>query len=134
MRQEPSGEGIVPVARVRELWGDLISKAGEMSHSLTFLLSSAEPEEVVGDTIRIGFRFPFHRDKLNQAKVRSTVETACKGVFGAEMRVEGVLLERSVELGHSGTVATASAPRGTAQKAGSSAADLAAAFGGKVLE
>lgn len=138
VRQEVPLEGVVPVHRVRELWGDLIAKAGEMSHSLTFLLSSAEPEEVVGDTIRIGFRFPFHRDKLNQDKVRSTVETACRGVFGTAMRVEGVLLERSADIGHSGTVATASLGRSAAQKAssagGSSAADLAAAFGGKVLE
>ncbi len=125
-------ESAVPVTTVetiRARWKEFMEKAGEQNHGLLYLLGVGSPVEVAGKIVRIGFDFAFHKDKLNQEKNRRMIEKALAGIIGAEVRVEGVLLEKKSGLGHDDA-----APVETSAAAPAFDGNVLQAFGGRVVE
>lgn len=123
---------VAPVATVEAIkarWKEFMEKAGEQNHGLLYLLGVGSPVEVAGKIVRIGFDFAFHKDKLNQEKNRRMIEKALAGIIGAEVRVEGVLLEKKSGLGHDDA-----APVETAVAAPVFEGNVLQAFGGRVVE
>ncbi len=125
-----SGEPVTSVDKLKACWAEFINRAGEENHALPFLLGVGEPVSVVGQCVKIGFDFAFHKDKFNEEKNRRLLERALGSVVNAAVRVEGVLLEKKERLGHD----DAAQPQ-VAMAAGPVVADsLISAFGGRVVE
>jgi DNA polymerase-3 subunit gamma/tau len=118
---EVRGTAIIDVREIKARWLEIMKQIGERSASLTFVLGTAEPTEVIGSTIRIGLRFPFHRDKLNEAKHRNIIGETISEVIGQKVDIEPVLLEISAAPEHTDGAMAIVDP-------------LAAAFGGRVVE
>jgi len=119
------------VEKIQSLWPEIMRRAGEENHSLPFLLGVAKPAEICGNLIRIGFNFAFHKEKLNQDKNRRIVEKVLTSILEATVRVEGVILDKIIEIDDN-------VPAGEIQAVPAVAAGpadaLAAAFGGRVVE
>ncbi|MFA6603322.1 MAG: DNA polymerase III subunit gamma/tau [Patescibacteria group bacterium] len=114
---------------VRAKWGDFLRLVGEENHSLTFLLGVAEPVEIAGGVVKVGFNYVFHRDKFNSAKNRQAAEKAMSALLAEPVRMEGLVLERKVEM-----VNNDPAPAAAAAAPATPVDSLAAAFGGRVME
>jgi len=118
------------VESLRAVWPELMRQVGEENHSLPFLLGVSEPAEICGNLIRIGFNFAFHKDKLNQEKNRRIVEKVLCGLLNSSVKVEGIILERKVEIVDNVAASVVKEPLPPAGPVDS----LAAAFGGRVVE
>jgi len=78
---------------VRAKWGLFLSKVQCLNHSLPFILKMGEPCEVVGRVVKIGFKFTFHRDKINEPKMRLMAENALNEVFNSSgLGLEGIFV------------------------------------------
>ena len=126
---------VATMEKIESLWPEILRRVGEENHSLPFLLGVAKPAEICGNMLRIGFNFAFHKDKLNQEKNRLIVEKVLCAMLEASVRVEGVLLEKTIEIDNNVPASAAPAVPAAAPAVPAGPVDaLAAAFGGRVVE
>jgi DNA polymerase-3 subunit gamma/tau len=81
---------------VRSHWREFIrSLRGEGSSGNldAFLRSACDPLELVEDTLVLGFRYPFHKEKIEDGKYRHLVEKKLKEVFGQPYKVRCILVD-----------------------------------------
>ncbi len=78
---------------IQEKWEDFLKKVQEYNHSLPLILRMSEPLAMAGQKLRIKVKFSFHRDKLNEPKLRALAEKALSEVLGQEALIEAVLAE-----------------------------------------
>ena len=84
------------IAYVRSRWREFIrSLRGEGSSGNldAFLRSACDPLDLVEDTLVLGFRYPFHKEKIEDGKYRHLVEKKLKEVFGQPYKVRCVLVD-----------------------------------------
>jgi DNA polymerase-3 subunit gamma/tau len=85
---------------VRSRWREFIrSLRGEGSSGNldAFLRSACDPINLVDDTLVLGFRYPFHKEKIEDGKYRHLVEKKLKEVFGRPYKVQCVLVDSKSE-------------------------------------
>jgi DNA polymerase-3 subunit gamma/tau len=86
---------------VRSHWREFIrSLRGEGSSGNldAFLRSACDPLDLVDDTLVLGFRYPFHKEKIEDGKYRHLVEKKLKEVFGQPYKVQCVLVDSKREV------------------------------------
>lgn len=132
---DPGAPPVVTLAQVAAKWSEFCVKAGTLQATLSFVLGVAKPIGVVGNVVRLGFTFPYHKDKCNEERNRQPLERVLTAVFGIPLQIEGVLLEKTQEVVHTGsTDPFEAAMAASTPAAGPMAADaLADAFGGKMM-
>jgi hypothetical protein len=74
---------------IQNQWNEIFAKVTEAHASLGFLLKSATPMAVEGDTLRMGFQYKFHADTLNAPRNREKLESVLARLFSAPLRVHG---------------------------------------------
>lgn len=84
-------EGIVSLEEVRQQWNELLRLLRSVNHSLEALMRSGKPVGVEGETLLIGFAYPFHRDKVDEEANRRAVEDALEKLLSRPVRVRCVL-------------------------------------------
>jgi len=80
-------EGMPTLQEFEARWPDLLHAIRAHNHSLEALLRSGRPLSVEGETLVIGFRYPFHRGKVAEEDNRRAVEDALGELFGRSVRV-----------------------------------------------
>jgi DNA polymerase-3 subunit gamma/tau len=86
---------------VRGRWREFIrSLRGEGSSGNldAFLRSACDPLDLVEDTLVLGFRYPFHKEKIEDGKYRHLIEKKLKEVFGQPYKVRCVLVDSKSEV------------------------------------
>ncbi len=81
---------------MRSHWREFIrSLRGEGSSGNldAFLRSACDPIKLLDDTLVLGFRYPFHKEKIEDGKYRHLVEKKLKEVFGQPYKVQCVLVD-----------------------------------------
>ncbi len=58
-----------------------------------FLRSACEPVALEGDTLVLGFYYPFHKEKIEDSKYRHLVERKLNEVFGQPYKIRCILVE-----------------------------------------
>lgn len=105
--------GGVTVEAVADAWPKVLEHVRTKNHALVVSLKAAVPVLVDGDTLVIGVRFPFHAERIEDAKHRKILETALTTVLGTPL----VIRCRVV----------------AAPSAEAALGDLAKSFGGEIL-
>jgi len=85
---------------VRSRWREFIrSLRGEGSSGNldAFLRSACDPLDLIEDTLVLGFRYPFHKEKIEDGKYRHLVEKKLKEVFGQPYKVRCILIDSKSE-------------------------------------
>jgi DNA polymerase-3 subunit gamma/tau len=85
---------------VRSRWREFISSLrgeGSSGNLDAFLRSACDPIDLLDDTLVLGFRYPFHKDKIEDGKYRHLVEKKLKEVFGRPYKVQCVLVDSKRE-------------------------------------
>lgn len=89
---EREGELAAPTrVEVAARWPEVVERFGAANKSIQALLRDVRPLEVEGDTVVLGCRFPFHRDRLNEGRTRAAVETMLSQVLGRRCRTRCVV-------------------------------------------
>lgn len=91
--QAMAAENSISLDIIREKWENFLKKTQEYNHSLPLILRMGEPVGIRGRVIQIGVKYTFHREKLNEPKMRSLAEKALSEVLGQEARLEAVLAD-----------------------------------------
>ena len=110
-------EPVYTVEEARSKWPKLLTAINGESPSLTFVLKMAEIEDVIGNTLHISVAYGFHRDKLNDKRVKKQIEGYLSDVFETKLHMEAILKEK----------------KEVKEEDSQELQELAAAFGGEVV-
>lgn len=105
------------LAEVTAKWDEVITKISEHYPSLVFILKMCQPVGLDENGLKVNAPFTLHRDKLNEAKNRKSIESVLENMFG-----ENITFQAQV----AAAPAAEKVPAGELQ-------DLAAEFGGEVM-
>jgi len=96
----PDKEAPQDIDYVRSRWRDFIKSLrgeGSSGNLDAFLRSACDPVDLRDDTLVLGFRYPFHKEKIEDGKYRHLVEKKLMEVFGRPYKVECVLVDDKSE-------------------------------------
>ena len=79
--------------QIKEKWPEVLKQAREFSHSLPLVLRVGEPLALEGDTLQIGFKYRFHKERMNESKNRVVVEKIIKKFFGEEIKINSIIAD-----------------------------------------
>jgi len=74
-------------------WNEFLARIKKYNHSLSFVLKVCQPREVIGNKVRLAFKYKFHRDRINEIKIKELVEKALTEVYGALLKIEAIIDE-----------------------------------------
>jgi hypothetical protein len=81
----PDTANTVPVAVFQmtvDLWNQVIEEVKKENTTLSALLRDAKPLDVVGNKVKLGVKFPFHKEKISEAKNREYLEGVMGKILG----------------------------------------------------
>ena len=86
---------------LRGRWRDFIKSLrgeGSSGNLDAFLRSACDPIDLENDTLVLGFRYPFHKEKIEDGKYRHLVEKKLKEVFGQPYKIRCILVDSKREV------------------------------------
>jgi len=81
----------IGVETVEEKWGNLLMTIKPFNHSVEAFLRASRPKSIRGKTLLLEVFYPFHKDRLEEAKNRKIVEECMSKVFGIDLCFECIL-------------------------------------------
>ncbi|MDD2483341.1 MAG: DNA polymerase III subunit gamma/tau [Candidatus Shapirobacteria bacterium] len=81
----------IGVEAVEEKWGNLLMAIKPFNHSVEAFLRASRPKSIKGKTLLLEVFYPFHKDRLEEAKNRKIVEECMTKVFGIDLCFECIL-------------------------------------------
>jgi len=85
------------IEKVAEDWGKVLMAVKPFNHSVEAFLRAVRPTKISGGAIVCEVFYPFHKDKLEEAKNRQIVEKGFRSVFGVDLIFECVLAKSKLE-------------------------------------
>jgi len=82
------------VEKLQEYWKDIIEALKPFNHSVAGVMRSARAKEIRGDVLIIETQYKFHQERLSEVNVRDMLSTVLKKLFGVQVKVEVVLVEK----------------------------------------
>lgn len=78
---------VFDLAHIKEHWVAILNTAKQLNASISLGLSTARPVETSGFTIVIAVKYPFHKERLEEAANRLTLENAFATILGTKMKL-----------------------------------------------
>lgn len=78
-----------------QLWPQIIEATKEYDHTLAGVLRGCRPEAFDGKMLTIAASYKFHKDRLDEPKVRAVLDNALSQVFGGNVVSRCILSEKS---------------------------------------
>ena len=75
------------LSHIKEHWLAILETAKHLNASISLGLSTARPVETNGSTIVIAVKYPFHKERLEEAANQLTLEKAFDTILGAKMKL-----------------------------------------------
>lgn len=76
---------------IEQKWGNLLMTIKPFNHSVEAFLRASRPRSIKGRILLLEVFYPFHKDRLEEAKNRKIVEDCIAKVFGINLSLECVL-------------------------------------------
>ncbi|MBI4037814.1 DNA polymerase III subunit gamma/tau [Candidatus Curtissbacteria bacterium] len=73
-------------ASVEVVWGNFVAKVKGVNNHVAAILRSTKPIGLSGDILKIGVYFRFHKDKLEEEKIRRMLEDIFSEISGKKVR------------------------------------------------
>jgi len=96
---QPSNQTI-PVAVFQmtdDLWQRVIEEAKKENTTLAALLRDAKPLEVNGNKVKLGVKFPFHKDKISEPKNCAFLEKIFSQITGSPCVISCEIANKKTE-------------------------------------
>lgn len=78
------------LSQVVSRWPEVVTSLRDYNHSLSFILSVAQPTKMDGKTLTIGFTYDLHLERVKDPKLVGVIEQSLEKVFGQKIRVKVV--------------------------------------------
>ncbi|MBU3935543.1 AAA family ATPase, partial [Patescibacteria group bacterium] len=85
--------GKIALAEVEKKWASVLAAVKPFNHSVEAFMRSARPKKVEGEVLTLEVFYPFHKEKLEEAKNKKIMESGILKVFDCQMLVDCVLGE-----------------------------------------
>jgi DNA polymerase-3 subunit gamma/tau len=79
--------------QIKEKWFDLLRVVADRSPALVFILRIGQPVALDGGTLQIGFKYRFHKERINESKNNLVLRNLIKEVMGGDVRVSGIVAD-----------------------------------------
>ncbi len=89
-------------------WNEVLARVKKYNHSLSFILRVCEPRELNNNRLCLAFKYKFHKDRVNDPKIRGIIEKVLAEVYGASLTIE-TLIDEGIEMGGGSTFGEAKA-------------------------
>ncbi|MDD5527557.1 MAG: DNA polymerase III subunit gamma/tau [Patescibacteria group bacterium] len=80
--------------QIMSRWSEVLAKIKKYNHSLSFILHQCLPRELSGNRLCLAFKYKFHKDRINEAKMKEIVQNVLLEVYGAQIIIEAVIDEK----------------------------------------
>jgi len=87
----------IKLEQIKTQWQEFLIDMQKHNASLVFILKVAEPLELNGNILKIGFKYDFHQQRVNQSKVKESLEKFFSDFFKEKLVVESSLLPKDHE-------------------------------------
>lgn len=81
----------IDLAKVADKWGEIVNKIKERNHSLSFILSVAQPIKLQAGKLTIEFQYQLHQERVKDKKLKQIIEEVIKIETGADLIIEPVV-------------------------------------------
>ncbi len=82
---------------IKNQWHNFLVKLQDTNASMVFILKVAEPLELTGNILKIGFKYAFHQQRVGQPKVKDAIEKVIGEFFNEQIIIEASLLSKDYE-------------------------------------
>jgi len=87
---------------IKDKWNEVLIRIKKYNHSLTFILRVCEPREIVNGTLRLAFKYKFHKNRIKEEAIDSIIRNVLNEVYGADLEIEAIvddaiLMDNSLE-------------------------------------
>jgi len=82
----------IKLEEIKAKWHNFLVKLQDTNTSLVFILKVAEPLALNGNYLQIGFKYAFHKQRIDQSKVKASIEQALQEFFNEDIIIETTLL------------------------------------------
>lgn len=121
-------------------WNEFLAKIKKYNHSLSFILRVCQPVSLEGNQLCLAFKYKFHKDRINEAKIKELVQKTLREVYGLPLIIETVIdenLEIEEKINGNGKEEIKEKKeeeKGDKKEEGGMMNDLLKTFGGKVIK
>jgi hypothetical protein len=99
--QPPSSGAEVGFTDLSSRWSEVLAKIKKYNHSLSFVLRTCQPKDVNGNKVCLGFKYKFHKDRVDESKMREIIQNTFREVYGSNLYFEAVIDENiEIETGN----------------------------------
>jgi DNA polymerase-3 subunit gamma/tau len=84
----------IDINAVKAQWEELLVAIRPHNRIVEALLRDCEPVGVDGNTITIGFLYPFHREKVEEPRNKSLVTSMLGRVFGTDLQLNCIMIDK----------------------------------------
>ncbi|MEK7625130.1 MAG: hypothetical protein AAB467_02140, partial [Patescibacteria group bacterium] len=99
----PSGELAKTIkttfSQIQSRWSELVKNASNIVPSLGFILSMCTLKEINGNVLTLAVPYQLHKDKLESAKNKSTLEQCLETTFAEKLSLNYAIVSPKNELG-----------------------------------
>jgi len=79
--------------QIKEKWFELLRVVADRSPALVFILRIGQPIGIENGTLQIGFKYRFHKERINESKNNLILRNLIKEVTGGDVRVSGIVAD-----------------------------------------
>lgn len=79
--------------QIKSKWSEIVAKAANSIPSLVFILKMCTPQELRGRTLVIGVPYSLHKEKMEAAKNRVTMETCLESIFSEKFSLSYTIVQ-----------------------------------------
>jgi DNA polymerase-3 subunit gamma/tau len=97
-QEEKSGAGNIidfNIEKIKEKWHDILKLAALRSPSLVLILRVGQPIIIDNGVLQIGFKYRFHKERINENKNNLILKGLIKEAVGSDLGVTGVIADIS---------------------------------------
>lgn len=79
--------------QVKEKWFDILRLVADRSPALVFVLRIGQPVALENGTLQIGFKYRFHKERINESKNNLVLRNLIKEVMGGNVKISGIVAD-----------------------------------------
>ncbi|MDD4901908.1 MAG: DNA polymerase III subunit gamma/tau [Patescibacteria group bacterium] len=96
-----SGGAVPDQEKIMSRWSEVLAKIKKYNHSLSFILHLCQPRDLHGNKLCLAFKYKFHKDRINEAKMKEIVQNVLREVYGTQLIIEAVI-DENMEVAEAG--------------------------------
>lgn len=89
------------LGKIVSKWNEVLAKIKKYNHSLSFVLHLCQPRSLNGNKVCLAFKYKFHKDRIDEAKMKDIVQNVLREVYQIPLLIE-TMIDTSLEVEENG--------------------------------